>query len=58
MENPMKFIMWANINALIQYLQISKNMLDTFFPVPPQSRQLKPALIPVKRRGCVGPADR
>lgn len=61
MENPIKLMMWANINAMVQYLQFSKMMLDTFFPVEAQPRQPKPALAraaaPVKRRGCIGPAD-
>jgi hypothetical protein len=59
MDNPIKLILWANVNVLIQYLQFSKTMLDAFFPVPAPSRQPAPvqARIPVKRGGCVGPAD-
>jgi hypothetical protein len=62
MDNPYKMIMWANVNAMYQYWQFSKNMLDVFFPV--QVPQPKPAPVvasqpvPAKRRiGCIGPAD-
>ncbi len=59
MGNPIKLILWANVNAMVQYVQFSKNMLDAFFPVPAPSQRPAPVLArgPVKRGGCVGPAD-
>jgi len=61
MNNPIKLMMRANLNAMVQYMQFSQSMLAAFFPVQGQSQQPKPALVPatvpVKRRGCIGPAD-
>lgn len=65
MDNPIKMMMWLNANAMAQYLELSKTMLDVFFPVRAQSKQPAPALVPatvpvkarVKRMGCIGPAD-
>lgn len=61
MDNPIKMIMLANLNAMVRYMEFSQSMLSAFFPVQAQSQQPKPvpvpATVPVKRRGCIGPAD-
>ena len=61
MDNPIKMIMLANLNAMVQYMEFSQKMLTALFPIQAQSKQPKPALVPatvpVKRRGCIGPAD-
>ena len=63
MDNPIKLILWANVNAMYQYLQFSKNMLDVFFPIHAASQRPAPVLaraaVPVKIKsgGCAGPAD-
>lgn len=59
MDNPIKLMMWANLKAMIRYMEFSQSMLKALFPV--QAQQPKPVPVPatvaVKRRGCIGPAD-